>query len=59
MRVSVGHNEYRTIFFALDNPNIILSTKVILLNGFLKKSTKEYDKHIKKAQKIIKELENE
>ncbi len=41
MRVSVNTNEYRTIlFFAVDNENIILSKKILLLNGFLKKSTK-------------------
>ena len=42
MRVSVNTNEYRTILFAVDNDNIILSKKVLLLNGFLKKSTKDY-----------------
>ncbi len=36
MRVSVGSNEYRTVLFAIDNSNVILSTKIILLNGFLK-----------------------
>lgn len=41
MRVSVGNNEYRTILFAVDKSNIIESTKIVLLNGFLKKSTKE------------------
>ena len=59
MRVSVGYNEYRTILFAVDNSNIILSTRIILLNGFLKKSTKDYEKQIKKAHKIIKGLEHE
>ena len=44
MRVSVGSNEYRTVLFAIDNSNVILATKIILLNGFLKKSTKDYDK---------------
>lgn len=57
MRVSVGFNEYRTVLFAIDNENIILSTKIILLNGFLKKSTKDYEKQIKKAERIIKDLE--
>lgn len=57
MRVSVGHNEYRTILFAIDNRNIILSTKIILLNGLLKKSTKDYSKQILKAERILKELE--
>lgn len=42
MRVSVNFNEYRTILFAVDNDNIILSKRILLLNGFLKKSTKDY-----------------
>lgn len=40
MRVSVGSNEYRTVLFAIDNSNVILSTKIILLNGFLKNPQK-------------------
>lgn len=57
MRVSVGYNEYRTVLFAVDNENIILSTKIILLNGFLKKSSKDYQKQIAKARRILKDLE--
>lgn len=56
MRVSVGSNEYRTVLFAIDNSNVILSTKIILLNGFLKKSTKDYSKQIAKAERILKSL---
>ena len=57
MRVSVGTNEYRTILFAIDNSNVIQSTKIILLNGFLKKSTKDYRKQIDKAKQILNDLE--
>ena len=57
MRVSVGYNEYRTILFAIDNRNIIMSTKIILLNGFLKKSSKDYKKQIEKATQLLKDLE--
>ena len=57
MRVSVGFNEYRTILFAIDHENIIQSTKIILLNGFLKKSSKDYDRQIKKAINILNNLE--
>ncbi len=53
MRVSVGTNEYRTILFTMDNRNIILAKKIILLNAFLKKSTKDYEKQIKTAEKIL------
>lgn len=56
MRVSVGSNEYRTVLFAIDNSNVILSTKIILLNGFLKKSTKDYNKQIANAIRILKDL---
>ena len=56
MRVSVGSNEYRTVLFAIDNSNVILATKIILLNGFLKKSTKDYNKQIAKAIRILKDL---
>lgn len=57
MRVSVGTNEYRTVLFAIDHDNIIQSTRILLLNGFLKKSEKDYKKQICKAEKILKDLE--
>lgn len=56
MRVSVGTNEYWTILFAVNTDNIILSTKILVLNAFLKKSSKDYDKEIKKAIKILGEF---
>ncbi|MDE6271200.1 MAG: type II toxin-antitoxin system RelE/ParE family toxin [Muribaculaceae bacterium] len=57
MRISVGSNEYRTILFAIDNTNVIEATKIILLNGFLKKSNKDYRKQIEIAQSILNDLE--
>lgn len=57
MRVSVGSNEYRTILFAIDKPNVIEATRIILLNGFLKKSNKDYRKQIEIAQSILNDLE--
>ena len=57
MRISVGYNEYRTILFAVDHENIIQSTKVILLNSFLKKSNKDYKAQIRIAEQIIKSME--
>lgn len=57
MRVSVGTNEYRTILFTMDSNNVINATKIVLLNGFLKKSTKDYKKQVAIAQKILKGLE--
>jgi hypothetical protein len=56
MRVSVGTNEYRTMLFSINHENIIQATEVILLNEFLKKSSKDYDKQIKKATKILEDL---
>jgi hypothetical protein len=52
MRVQVG-NEYRVLVFAIDNDNINQCKRVLFLNGFMKKSTKDYDKEIKKAIKIL------
>lgn len=57
MRVSVGTNEYRTVLFAADHPNILQSTKVLVLNAFLKKSTKDYNKEISKAIKMLGEFQ--
>ena len=56
MRVSIGNNEYRTIVFTMDNPNVILATKIILLNAFMKKSTKDYKKQLRTAEKILEGL---
>ena len=56
MRISIGSNEYRTILFAADNSNFIEATHIILLNGFLKKSEKDYKKQIDIAHKIIDRL---
>lgn len=53
MRISVGSNEYRTILFAINHNNIILSTQILVLNAFLKKSEKDYKKQIKIAETIL------
>mgnify|MGYP003411250649 FL=1 len=58
MRVSVGSNAYRTIMFTMDHDNINLASRIILLNAFLKKSTKDYKKQIKIATDILKRLSN-
>ena len=57
LRVSVGYNEYRNILFAIDHENVIQATGIILLNGFLKKSSKDYNKQIKRAINILKDIE--
>ncbi|MBD5352591.1 MAG: type II toxin-antitoxin system RelE/ParE family toxin [Muribaculaceae bacterium] len=53
MRVSVGTNEYRTILFAIDRDNLLEAKQIILLNGFIKKSNKDYKRQIEIATKIL------
>ena len=53
-RVSVGNNEYRTIIFAIDTLSFIESKRVLFLNSFLKKDTKQYKAEIKNARQILK-----
>ena len=45
------------LLFAIDNHNVIEATRIILLNGFLKKSNKDYRKQIEIAQSILNDLE--
>ncbi len=56
LRISV-ENEYRVILFSIDHENLIEAEHILLLNGFLKKATKDYKKEIMKAQQILKSLE--
>ncbi len=57
VRVSVGTNEYRTLFVAIDNDNFMEATQVVLLNSFLKKSEKQYKREIDRARTILIEEE--
>lgn len=52
LRISTG-NEYRIILFTIDHDNFIEAEHILLLNGFVKKSTKDYKKQIEKAEQII------
>ncbi|MBE9467502.1 MAG: type II toxin-antitoxin system RelE/ParE family toxin [Bacteroidetes bacterium] len=52
LRIKAG-NEIRVIMFAVDHLNFAECTKVICLNGFQKKSAKDYIKAIKMADKIL------
>ena len=54
MRISTG-NEYRVFLFTIDDENFISSGNVLLLNGFLKKSTKDYKSQIGIARTILKQ----
>jgi Phage derived protein Gp49-like (DUF891). len=58
MRIRAGTNEYRSILFSIDHENIIEASQVVFLNGFQKKSTKDYDRQIKNAEKILNSLES-
>lgn len=59
LRIKAG-NEYRIIIFATDYLNFSECTKAVCLNGFIKKSNKDYLKGIKEAEKILEEyLKNE
>ena len=52
MRVSVSSNEYRSIIFAIDADSFIQSKKVLMLNSFLKKDTKQYRAELRRAETI-------
>jgi hypothetical protein len=54
LRVKAG-NEYRVVIFAIDHLNFAECTKAVCLFGFQKKSTKDYKKAIKQAEKILEE----
>lgn len=58
MRISLN-NEYRVILFTIDHPNITQATQIIMLNGFIKKSTKDYKPQIDIANRILQRLSSE
>lgn len=59
LRVSISTNEYRTVIVAVDADDFMSSTRILLMNSFLKKSTKQYKAEIAKAYGIYKEWRNE
>ena len=54
LRIKAG-NEIRVIMFSIDHTNFIECTKVICLNGFIKKSPKDYKKAIRHAEILLQE----
>ena len=58
LRVSTG-NEHRTLLFAVDHQNLNEARKIVFLNSFIKKATKDYKRQIIKAEKILEEMLNE
>jgi hypothetical protein len=55
MRISVD-NEYRVILFTIDHDNFVEANEIVLLNGFIKKSTTDYERQIQIALKIMEEF---
>lgn len=49
----MGHDEYRSVIFAIDHSNFIQSHRILVLNTFLKKDTKQYKAEIATAEKIL------
>ncbi|TDG36882.1 addiction module toxin RelE [Pedobacter changchengzhani] len=47
------NNEYRILCFTIDHDNITQARYIIFLSVFIKKSTKDYEKEVKKAVKIL------
>lgn len=58
LRIKAG-NEYRIVLFAIDHLNFSQATEAVCLNGFVKKSTKDYKKAIKAAETILDEYLNQ
>lgn len=52
-RVSVGTNEHSTIIFAIDSVSFIESKRVLFLNSFQKKDTKQYKREVENARQIL------
>jgi len=46
--------EYRFILYPMDHENFTLAKKVICLNGFVKKSTKDYRKAVNRGNELLK-----
>lgn len=57
MRVSVGNNENRSFLFAIDAKNFMECHKILMLNTFIEKSSKQYKAEIKKAKKLLNDWE--
>lgn len=49
-------NEYRIVLLTVDHQNFSESNHIICLNGFMKKSRKDYRKALRKAEQIVKNL---
>lgn len=48
-----AENQIRVVIFTIDNENFNEASRVIMLNGFLKRTNKDYVKAIKVADKLL------
>lgn len=54
-----AENQIRIIIFTTDNENFMESKKIILLNGFLKRTNKDYIKAVNEAGKLLTKYKKE
>ncbi|MGD9993155.1 MAG: type II toxin-antitoxin system RelE/ParE family toxin [Salinivirgaceae bacterium] len=52
LRIKAG-NEYRIVIFAIDHLNFSECSRAVCLNGFVKKSNKDYLKALNEAERIL------
>lgn len=52
LRIKAG-NEYRIVIFAIDHLNFSECSRAVCLNGFVKKSNKDYIKAVREAEPIL------
>jgi len=52
-----AENQIRVIIFTIDNVNFIEANQIILLNGFLKRTNKDYPKAIIIADELLSKYE--
>lgn len=53
LRISIGHNEYRSIMLAIDHDSFIQAHRVLVMNSFLKKDSKQYKAEVRTAENIL------
>ena len=58
MRVFLGNNQYRTVLFAIDAENFMECKRMVMLNSFVEKGSKQYHAEIQKAQRLLKKWED-
>ena len=54
---SLPVNVQNKVLFTIDHESFVEAQQILLLNGFMKKSAKDYKKEIKKAQQILNSLQ--